>query len=322
MNPHQSSPVIGSGILWLVTGFVAMTVSLMLAKASLADFSTETVIVFQAIPSVIASLIVMSSRRSVRSKRSPEVQRLSTSGSRKTWAWLFARSLAATAATFFMIYGIARLDIIEASALLALEPAFLAMVSMIFFGRSLTRQTVIQMPICLIATGLVVLPPLFGAGGSGTAQLIIGTSAILCCLVCLALQNCITGKIGPAVSAPAVIFWSNLMKAAVFLPFIFTDDLRSLRDPELFGVIVGSGVLWWLAVTSIAQAFRTNCAAAMAPLVNSRVAIAVLLTLGVYGVMPHEVSTVGVTILVGLVLLNLVPIVCRSGHMEISYKTA
>ncbi|MEL6643960.1 MAG: DMT family transporter [Pseudomonadota bacterium] len=201
----------------------------------------------------------------------------------------FARSLALLAASSFMFFGIARLDLAEVTAVMATNPVLITLGAALFLGERLGWRRVAGIAVALGGALMIIRP--------GTAVFSLYALLPLCAAICFATYALLTRRVGRDESP-----WTSLLYTAavgcvvlsLIVPAFWIPPDRITVAWMVFIAATGAaGQLLLIRALTVAEA------STVAPFSYCGVIFATLFGLTLFGEVPDALTVLGALVIVG-----------------------
>ncbi|NZA25607.1 DMT family transporter [Luteimonas sp. SJ-92] len=213
------------------------------------------------------------------------------------WRLHLVRGALGIAMMVGFVYGLARMPMSTAYAIVFVAPLLITAMAVPFLGERVgpRRWTAIVLG---LAGVLVVLRP------TGEGMMTLAGLALLAAAACYAAAAITVRILAQRDSTEAMVFWF-LVLLALGAGALAWPDWRPMRAQDLWAV-AGVGITGALAQVALTHAFRLAEASRIAPLEYTGLVWVVLLDIGVWGVLPDTPTWIGAAIIIasGLYLLR------------------
>jgi drug/metabolite transporter (DMT)-like permease len=206
------------------------------------------------------------------------------------WPLHLARGVIGLGVMVCFIYGVARMPLSTAYAIVFVAPLMITALSVPLLGERVgpRRWTAIFVG---LAGVLVVLRP--GAAGVATGPGLV----LLVSALCYAFAAITVRKLAQRDSPEAMVFWFLLL-LGLFAGTVAAFDWRPVQHDHLAAIAV-IGVTGAVAQIALTHAFRLGEASQMAPLEYAGLVWVVLLDFFIWHALPDRVTWLGAAIIVG-----------------------
>lgn len=242
---------------------------------------------------------------------------------------LFFRSALVGLSGYLLLAGLQYLTVVEAAAILSLEPVFMFIVSIIFFGEHFKMDRVPRLALCTIGALLIVVPPIYMApetsdGSLGAAGVVFGILFLLGRNTCSAFQKSTSRHLSKQNHAITIVLWGFVMNVIVSLPLIAGADLAPLADPRVFTPAALSGVFSVVGMVYMNKALKVAEVVVLSPVMNTRLVFGGLLGFAFFRDVPHAMAYLGFGAILAVMALQIFRIRerQRQGHGQMASPAA
>ena len=213
------------------------------------------------------------------------------------WGLHVLRGLLGVGMMVGFVYGLARMPLSTAYAIVFVAPLLVTALAVPFLGEKVGPRRWIAIGVGLLGV-LVVLRPT-GEGVATAAGLAVVLAALSYSIAAITVR-----KLALRDSPEAMVFWF-LVLLAVFAGAIAAFDWRPVQREHLW-VIAGIGLTGALGQVALTHAFRLGEASQIAPLEYAALVWVVLLDLALWQALPDGMTWVGAAIIIasGLYLIR------------------
>ena len=200
-----------------------------------------------------------------------------------------ARSVLLMMATFFFFVALGHIGLVEATAVIAMNPIMITLGAALFLGEALGPRRIIAILVAMIGALIVIRP--------GTE--VFQPAAILPLLAgfCFSAYTLITRRLGPDEDVWTSLFYTGLVGAVILtliLPFHLPAlDLTSIALLCMVGAAGTAGQLMLIRALSMAEA------GLLAPFNYTGLIFAVIWGLVLFGEVPDALTLLGALVIAG-----------------------
>lgn len=142
----------------------------------------------------------------------------------------------------FFFKGLQLTSSISTSIIIALEPVFILLTSLIFLGEKSHRNIWLGIIVSLIGFIIIIIKTLINGDKSIS---LLGDLFIILAVVSYAVQTVFTKELSQKYEAITITFWTFIVGTLTFLPFMLSDALKpnwlvDLSFKGMFGIIYGA----------------------------------------------------------------------------------
>lgn len=142
----------------------------------------------------------------------------------------------------FFFWGLQLTSSISTSIIIALEPVFILLASLIFLGEKTHKNIWFGIIVSLIGFLIIIAKTILNGDKSSS---LLGDLCIILAVVSYAGQTIFTKKLVPKYEAITITFWTFIIGTVSFLPLMMSDAikpnwLQNLSFQGIFGILYGA----------------------------------------------------------------------------------
>lgn len=142
----------------------------------------------------------------------------------------------------FFFKGLEKTSALSTSIIIALEPIFILLASLIFLKEKFNKNILLGILISFIGFIIIIIKTILNEDKSSS---LLGDLFIIIAVISYAIQTIYTKKLSIKYPAETITFWSFLIGSFLFLPFLISDALqpnwlKGLTYQGIIGIVYGA----------------------------------------------------------------------------------